>query len=416
LAGCAVQSSVAAEPYDASAATASTATVILPDSSLLTARLKKVSTKGIAKTSLVITTPEGTELSNRSGTKPFTPASTMKLMTTMAAVDILTADTTFATKVVSTSGGIVLVGGGDPLLTDATSKSPYKKASLASLAKKTATALKAAGRKKVKLGYDASLFSGPTFSPHWKSSWLGYEARVTALEINSGLVNSWRAASNPSLTAAKAFAKRLKAAGITVTSVTSAKAASSNTELARVTSAKLAMIIKRTLLISDNVGAETISRHAAIASHRAGSFSGAAATVTAWLTKNGLWVSGQKILDGSGLAPTNKLTTVALAKAMRTALADDTYAAVIAGLPVAHESGTLATRFDDKSEKAGRHNVHAKTGTLRGVAGLVGYLTTSEGARLVFAELANSKTTISYNTLYNWLDRTAAATITCACH
>jgi D-alanyl-D-alanine carboxypeptidase len=96
-------------------------------------------------------------------------------------------------------------------------------------------------------------------------------------------------------------------------------------------------------------------------------------------------------------------------------LADAAFQPIVAGLPVAWETGTLAKRFDDRSEKAGRHNVHAKTGTLRGVAGLVGFLTTADGRRLVFAELANTKKAVTYERLYNWLDRTAAATITCAC-
>ncbi len=49
---------------------------------------------------------------------PYTPASTLKLLTTVSALATLGPDHTFATKVVSTGkGSIVLVGGGDPLLT-----------------------------------------------------------------------------------------------------------------------------------------------------------------------------------------------------------------------------------------------------------------------------------------------------------
>ncbi len=55
-------------------------------------------------------------------------------------------------------------------------------------------------------------------------------------------------------------------------------------------------------------------------------------------------------------------------------------------------------------------------GTLRGVAGLVGYLTTRDGARLVFAELVNTSQSVSYNRMYNWLDRSAALTAACGCH
>jgi serine-type D-Ala-D-Ala carboxypeptidase/endopeptidase (penicillin-binding protein 4) len=415
LVGCAVPASVAAQPQQAPTVVAAETAAPLPNPSLLTARLAQISTAKIDKVAVQVTTTDGTVLASRADTKPLTPASTMKVVTTMTAVATLGADHRFTTKTVAADDGtVILVGGGDPVLTDKASTSVYKQASLQRLAKATASALKAKKRTTITLGYDASLFSGPSFSPYWKKTWKGYEARVTALEINSGKAG-WRAQANPSLTAAKAFAARLKKAGITVSAIRADKAAAADTELAAVQSAPLSLIIKRTLLISDNVGAETLSRHAALASGKAGSFTGAAANVKAWLTAKGLWASGLKILDGSGLAPGSKLSTATLAKAMRTALADSTFVPIVAGLPIAWETGTLAQRFDDKSEKAGRHNVHAKTGTLRGVAGLVGYLTTKDGARLVFAELANTSKPVSYTRLYNWLDRTAAATITCAC-
>ncbi len=386
----------------------------LPDPAILAEKLNKISTKGIGKVSMTVTTTDGKVLAERSTDTPLTPASTMKVLTTMAALDILTADRRFVTKVVDGEAGrVFLVGGGDPLLTDKTSTSSYKLASLQKLAKATVAALKAAGRSSVRLRYDASLFSGPTYSPAWKSKWLGYEARVAALEINSGKLSNGRAASNPPRTAASAFAKRLQAAGITVKSIIGMKSAAGSVELARVTSTTVSRIIKRTLLISDNVAAETLSRHAAIERGRAGSFIGASANLQAWLTDRKLWMSGQKILDGSGLAPGSKLTTSVLAGAIRLALSSDQFDPVIDGLPVAGESGTLKNRFDDKSERAGRHTVHAKTGTLSGLAGLAGYLTTADGAVLVFAELGNQAT--SYYRVYDWLDREAAVIARCGC-
>lgn len=386
----------------------------LPDPAILTAKLKKISTKGIGKVGVVVTTLDGVVLADRSGDRALTPASTMKLLTTMAALDTLGPDRTFATTVLDRGdGAIVLVGGGDPLLTNATSSSSYKPASLQRLAKATVAALKAAGRTRVALRYDASLFSGPTFSPYWKDRWRGWESRVAALEINSGKLSSGRAASNPARTAARAFAKRLEAGGIDVTSFASGTAAAGATELARVTSTSVTRIIRRTLLISDNVAAETLSRHTAIASGGVGSFVGASASLEAWLTGRGLWASGARILDGSGLAPGSRLTPAMLAAAMRLALAEPAFGPVVDALPVAGESGTLKYRFDDPSEKAGRHVVHAKTGTLSGLAGLTGYVTTADGAVLVFAELAGDAT--SYYRAYDWLDREAAVIARCGC-
>ena len=386
----------------------------LPDPAILTAKLKAVSGRGIRQKSIIVTTTDGQVLANRAAATPLTPASTMKLLTTMAAVDILGPDRTFATRTVDAGDGrVVLIGGGDPFLTDKASTRPYKPASLATLAVGTAKALKATSRTTISLTYDASLFSGPLFSPKWKSRWRPYEARVAALEIDSGKLSNGRASTNPARTAATALAKRLRAAGIQVSSVAAGKAGATTTELARVTSASVATIVQRTLLVSDNVAAETMLRQSAVARGKAGSFTGGSANLRDWLVAHQLWVSGQRIYDGSGLAPSSKLTTTVLAGAVRLALADAKFAPVIAGLPVAGESGTLKNRFDDKSERAGRHTVRAKTGTLSGLAGLAGYLTTADGAVLVFAELGDKAT--SYYRVYDWLDREAAVIARCGC-
>ncbi len=415
--GCAVPVSMAApmEALPTPSASATTPILLPTDPAKLTSSLAAVSKKKIDRVAVHVTTLDGTVLTNTEGNTPLTPASTMKLLTSAVALDTLGADHRFVTRTVQADPTtVVLVGGGDPLLTDKASTSTYKRASLQALAKATATAVKVSGRSRVSVGYDATLFAGPSFNPSWKKSWKGYEARVSALEIGSGKAG-WRAQGDPARTAAMAFAARLKKYGVTVSSVAAKKAPAQAAELARVSSASLAMIIKRTLLISDNVAAETLSRQAALRSGKEGSFAGATANVKAWLTTKGLWADGLKLLDGSGLAPGSKLTAASLTAVVRFVLADPAYAPVIAGLPVAGGTGTLAKRFDDPSEKAGRRNVHAKTGTLRGVAGLAGFLTTAEGERLVFAELANTAKSVSSTRLYNWLDRTAAATITCAC-
>lgn len=415
--GPSVAPSLASIPADGTTpvvATAAEAAAPLPDPVVLAAKLKKVSTKGIGTVGLLVTTTDGTVLADRAADVPLTPASTMKVLTTMAALDALGPDRTFATRVLgSASSRIYLVGGGDPLLTDKTSTSSYKPASLQKLAKATVAALKAAGRTSVRLRYDASLFTGPTWSGHWKSKWKGWEAKVAALEIDSGKLSSGRAAYSPAKTAATAFAKRLKAAGIKVISVASGTAPADGPELARVTSTTVSRIIHRTLLISDNVAAETLSRHAAIARGADPSFTGAAGAVQAWLAGRGLWTSGMRILDGSGLAPASKLTPTVLASAIRLALAEPEFAPVVGGLPVAGKSGTLKYRFDDASEKAGRQVVHAKTGTLSGLAALAGYVTTADGAVLVFAEIGNDS--YSYYRVYDWLDREAAVLAGCGC-
>ena len=57
--------------------------------------------------------------------------------------------------------------------------------------------------------------------------------------------------------------------------------------------------------------------------------------------------------------------------------------------------------------------MHAKTGTLSGLAALAGYVTTADGAVLVFAEIGNDS--YSYYRVYDWLDREAAVLAGCGC-
>jgi D-alanyl-D-alanine carboxypeptidase/D-alanyl-D-alanine-endopeptidase (penicillin-binding protein 4) len=387
----------------------------LPAEDKVLARVGKVSRTGIGASGIAVLSDTGTDVAARSADKPLAPASTLKVLTSLAALDLLGADHTFRTQVVSAGRGkLVLVGGGDPLLTDKQSKSAARPASLAGLAKVTAATLTAQGVKKVSLGYDAGLFTGPDFHRAWKKTWRDYLARVSPLVVDEGRFNPWQSHPKPALTAAEAFAARLRAAGIKVTGVKAAKAPQGATEVAAVESAPLETIVRRTLKVSDNLAAEVLARHVALATGAEPSFAGAAGAVRTWLVAHDLWSDGMKIVDGSGLSNRSRVTPAVLARAVVLSLNSPTLGAVAAGLPVAGRTGTLKDRFNDAAERAGRDNVHAKTGTLPGISALAGYLTTKDGARLVFAVIANGAR--GQTTAYNWLDRTAAALVRCGCN
>ncbi len=392
----------------------SVATATLPDTERVLARLEKVSRAGIGASGVAVLSPSGTVVAARDADTPLAPASTLKILTSLAALDVLGADHTFQTRVVGTAKRqLVLIGGGDPMLTVKASGAKAKAASLAALAKATAAELAASGVTKARLGYDDTLFSGPGFHPAWKSSWSAYVARVGPLVVDGARVNPWQSDPEPARTAARAFARLLAAEGVTVTSVQPTAAPGDATAVAAVESAPLALIVERTLRLSDNLAAEVLARHLALATGAEPSFIGAAAGLKEWLSGRGLWTKGMRVVDGSGLSGRSRVTPAVLAGALVAALADDRYAAVIDGLPVAGESGTLKDRFNDRTERIARGNVHAKTGTLPGISGLAGNLTTKDGTPLVFAVLAND--TVGQTTAYNWLDRTAAALVRCGC-
>jgi D-alanyl-D-alanine carboxypeptidase/D-alanyl-D-alanine-endopeptidase (penicillin-binding protein 4) len=388
--------------------------VVPPDADVLAAQLAEVSKKSMKDVGYAVYSADGTALV-ASSDKGMVPASTMKVLTAMAAVDVLGAATTYSTSVVSAKRGkITLVGGGDPFLTVKKSTVPAKPANLNALVAATAKALKAQKVKKVALTYDASLFSGSSYSSSWKKEWASYTPRIKALLVNSGKSTGWRADADPAKAAAKLFASKLVKKGVKVTSVKSAKAPKGATALATQTSATVGTMVRRMLRYSDNVAAEVLARQVALAQGRPGSFSGASAALTAWLKEHQLWASGMRIDGGCGLSSKTKLRPSVLNLALVQALDDVRFLDVTAGLPVAGVDGTLKKRFNDKQEAEGRKVVHAKTGSLKEVSALAGYVTTKDGALLTFAFMASHPSSQS-KAASNWLDRSATVLAKCGC-
>src|SRR3954452_8878277 len=137
-----------------------------------------VAALGSSVSAVVVDVLTGQPLFSRGATQSVPPASTAKLMTAAAGPTVLGPNAVLTTSVVpgQSAGQIVLVGGGDPTLAgsaaDPAGTYPVA-ASLAGLAKATAKALKAAGTKNVVLGYDNTLYGGPTAAEGWKLSYIG---------------------------------------------------------------------------------------------------------------------------------------------------------------------------------------------------------------------------------------------------
>ena len=124
----------------------------------------------------------------------FLPASITKVLTSTAALAALGPDTTFTTRVVAGANPreVVLVGGGDPYLsskplTPEEQATTYpERADVVTLARETARAL--AGRKRVRVLYDDSLFTGPTNNPKWRADYVPDDivTPITALWVDRG--------------------------------------------------------------------------------------------------------------------------------------------------------------------------------------------------------------------------------------
>jgi serine-type D-Ala-D-Ala carboxypeptidase/endopeptidase (penicillin-binding protein 4) len=352
-------------------------------------------------------------------------ASTTKLVSTTAALASLGPDHRFRTTVVAAADAreIVLVGGGDPLLGRAPeSQEVYPpRADLRTLAAATAKALNALGRSVVRLSYDASLFTGPPVSPDWPSSYVpdNVVSPISALWVDQGREQAGLSdrVADPAADAARVFAEALARKKITVRGQpTPSVAAEDATELAAVESAPLGLIVQRVLEVSDNEGAEVLARQVAVAEGRPTSFVGAAGAVSSVLGRLGVDMAGNRIYDGSGLSRDNRLRPETLLAVIGVATSDDHPAlrTVVADLPVAGFTGSLASRFETGDE-AGLGMVRAKTGTLSGVHGLTGTVTTEDGTVLSFVAVADRvalRNTLAARAL---LDEVASALAACPC-
>jgi D-alanyl-D-alanine carboxypeptidase/D-alanyl-D-alanine-endopeptidase (penicillin-binding protein 4) len=391
-----------------------------PDTRKLAARINAVKVKDVKGrlSGAVADVGSGRVVFARNATSDLIPASTLKLLTSAAALSILGPDHTFTTSVVRPKAGhIVLVGGGDPYLAKKSSAGEYpRRASIADLARLTAARLKADKITKVSLGYDSSLFRGPAWNPAWPDGYSNQVTRTTALWVDEGRVSGsgfrWR---DPAKNAASTFAAALKKRGIAVTSVAPARAPRSAVPIASVRSMPLERIVERLLLVSDNDAAEAILRQVAIGTRRPGTTADGVKAVKATLTKLGAWDATNRISDGSGLGRQTKVSADAIVKVLRLAGQDrhPELRAILTGLPVAGVEGSLRSRFFDDESLAGRGVVRAKTGTLRKVHTLAGIVRTADGSVLVFAFLINNPKNAYAATV--WLDRVTTAIGSCGC-
>ncbi len=338
---------------------------------------------------------------------PVTPASTTKLVTAVASLAALGAGARFTTTVRQAGGTIVLTGGGDPTL--AVNQYPSadypRPATLAQLAAATARALRAQGRRSVQLGYDIGLFSGPDLAPGWNEGdiALGDVTPIVALEADQGRltasgaleddddpVNYRPRTDDPAGMTAAAFAGLLIRNGITVTGTPAQAAAPASAPvLASVSSPPLAAIIEQMLVESNNVIAETLARHVAIALGLPAAFSGAAAADLIELRRLGI-TTPASLVDGSGLSPDDKIAPETLVRVLATAAGRPALRGALSGLPVAGFNGTLSAGGSVFGGIGGaaRGVVRAKTGNLSTVATLAGLVEDKAGALLLFAIMA----------------------------
>lgn len=142
-------------------------------------------------------------------------------------------------------------------------------------------------------------------------------------------------------------------------------------------------VLNKMLKESDNLYAESMFFQLAAASgSRPAKASHARTAINRLIQKIGLSPAVYKVADGSGLSLYNYVSAELLTRLLRYAWRNSNVSdCLLPALPVAGVDGTLKSRM--KGTRAAG-NVRAKTGTLTGISSLAGYCTTSDGHDLCF--------------------------------
>ena len=141
-------------------------------------------------------------------------------------------------------------------------------------------------------------------------------------------------------------------------------------------------ILTRMMKQSDNHYAECMFYHNALATSRPATQKNARTAVRQMIQRLGYDPARYRVADGSGLSLYNYVSAELLTSLLRYAWRSDRIREhLVPSLPLAGVDGTLKDRM--QKSKAYR-NVRAKTGTLTGISSLAGYLTAANGHQFAF--------------------------------
>ncbi|WBU62692.1 D-alanyl-D-alanine carboxypeptidase/D-alanyl-D-alanine endopeptidase [Paracoccus aerodenitrificans] len=360
-----------------------------------------------AEVDYAVLNSRGELLEGRGADRPVAPASTLKVLTTLYALDRLGAGKRFVTRVLRAGDTLVLAGGGDPTLdTDALAMlaeqvsiqglpsparfavwggalpqideiSPeqadhlaynpsvsgmmlnFNRVHLGWQAGGTGLSLQARGRAYSPVAYTISasaVAQGRVFS--WRQ-----EGGREIWEVNRNAMrragSRWLPVRRPALYAGDVFQTLCRAEGLVLpTPQIAAELPSDTVEIARVESAPLSDILRDMMEYSTNLTAEAVGLHASTADDLVSS----AAAMQDWAAARG--IEGLDVYDHSGMSPASRVT----ARAMTQIIAAMGEEAGLRGL-MRHIGLQTATG----SARSGDLVLEAKTGTLNFVSNLAGY-------------------------------------------
>ena len=157
-----------------------------------------------------------------------------------------------------------------------------------------------------------------------------------------------------------------------------------NAQLLDVCCHSISQVLERMMKVSDNFYAESMFyQTAASVGHRFATADNARNVTRKLINRLGLNAGNYRIADGSGLSLYNYVTVELLVTLLRHAWRTPSISkALMPSLPVAGVDGTLKSRMQ---KTLAQGNVRAKTGTLTGISSLAGYCMAPNGHELAFA-------------------------------
>ena len=287
------------------------------------------------------------------------PASTMKLLTAITALDRLGADYEFATRLMKTdSNDYYLIGCMDPMI------------GVEEL-NEIADNIKAQGIDTIhgSLYADRSMKDADLYGEGW--CWDDDNPMLSPLvhDRKDGMLES--------------ISELLKARGVYFDGgIKAGTCPSGATQVCQV-SHKLIEVLVPMMKNSNNLYAESVFYQLGLMRGRPSTAKKASKAIEDVLRRAGRGESIHRFADGSGLSLYNYVSADIEVAFLRYAFSDkDLYYKLYETLPIAAIDGTLKDRMKG-TPAAG--NVRAKTGTVSGISSLAGYCTTSNGRHLAFA-------------------------------
>lgn len=158
------------------------------------------------------------------------------------------------------------------------------------------------------------------------------------------------------------------------------------TEIATLTSEPLDTMVSHTILWSDNRIADRLAKAAARRAGNPTTGAGLTKTYKEVLASLSVDSTGLRVRDGSGLSKENLVSARTIVELLTRIRNEPLFASIYAGLPIAGETGTLVKRFSKTPLAIG--HVHAKTGWVNRSVTMAGYIESGD-KEYVFAILAD---------------------------